>query len=495
MPSVSPRPQTPAAERPDESLVASRTAGPAAIRGSVLRGAGYAATILLSLVSAPLLIRHLGIAAFGRYTAVISIVTIIGGLADAGLLNIALREWVTRRGADRDQLARSLVGIRLELSTAGVALGVGFAALAGYDSVLVIGTLIAGFGMVLQALAHLLSVPLQADLRFGWTSAIDVARQFVSVVLIVVLVVIGATLLPFFAVTIPAGLAMLLVAALLVRGKMPLSPQFRGMAWWPLVRGTLPYAAAVAVNTVYFRVTIVVMSLIASSQQTGYFATSFRVTEVLVGIPAFAVGAAFPILSHAAATDRPRFTQATERILELALMAGTAMALLVVLSAPFVIEVLAGTRGAPATPVLQIQGLALIATFLATAAAYPLLALRRHAALLIANGAALVMNVVLTLVLVPLDRARGAAIAAVIAESCLAISQLVLLVRSRQAQLPLRSVPAVALAGAAGAAPLLLDIPPLLRTLAGSAIFIAVIAMLGLFPPELRHLLGRGRHQ
>jgi O-antigen/teichoic acid export membrane protein len=459
-----------------------------------LRGAAYAATILLSLVSAPLLIRYLGLAAFGRYTAVVSIATIVGGLTDAGLMNIALREWVSRTGSDRDQLSRSLMGIRLQLSAVGVLVGVGFAALAGYANVLVLGTFLASVGMALQALAHLLSVPLQADLRFGWVSAIDVARQLVSVLLIVLLVVVGAALLPFFSVTIPAGLAMLAVAAVLVRKRMRLVPRFLGLDWWPLVRDTLPYSAAVAVNTVYFRVTIVAMSLIATAVQTGYFATSFRVTEVLVGVPAFAIGAAFPILSHAAGADRLRFKQATERILELALLSGTALALVVVLSAPFVIEVLAGAKGAPAAPVLQIQGLALVATFVAAAAAYPLLSLRRHAALLIANGSALVMNVALTLALVPLDAARGAAIAAVIAESCLAIGQLALLQRSYQARLPLRSVPPVILAAAIGAAPLLVNIHPVARTLVGGALFVAVIALCGAFPPELRHLLERRRN-
>jgi O-antigen/teichoic acid export membrane protein len=167
----------------------------------------------------------------------------------------------------------------------------------------------------------------------------------------------------------------------------------------------------------------------------------------------------------------------------------------VVLSAPFVIDVLAGARGAPAAPVLQIQGLALVATFLAAAAAYPLLSLRRHAALLIANGAALVMNAALTLVLVPIDHAKGAAVAAVVAETCLAVGQVALLVRLREMRLPFRSVPAVALAGAAGITPLLLDIHALLRTLLGGAIFLALITIFGLFPPELRHLLRPRRAQ
>jgi len=460
----------------------------------VLRSAGYAATVLLSLVSAPLLIRHLGVAAFGRYTTVVAIVTIVNGLTDAGLVNIALREWATRAGEDRVQVMRSLLGIRLELSLAGAVLGIGFTLVAGYGGTLVIGTLIAGVGMVLLAMSNLLTAALQGELRFGWISIVDLSRQLVAVALIVAMVIAGSGLLPFFAVTIPAGIVALALTAVLVRGRMPLRPRVRGEERWRLIRDTIPYAAAIAVNTIYFRVTIVVMSLIASARQTGYFATSFRVTEVLVGIPALAIGAAFPILSRAASESRDRFAYATERILELALIAGAGLALMVVLSAPFVIDVLAGKQGAPSAPVLQIQATALIATFLAVATGFPLLSLRRHMALLIANGAALIANVVLTLVLVPIDQARGAAIAAVAAESCLAIGQLVLLLRLRRTRLRIRSLAAVAVAAIAGAAPLLLPgLHPLLRTVIGLAIYAAGLALLGLRPPELMHVLERRR--
>ena len=483
-----------AAEGSAEDLVGSPAAGPAALRGSAMRAGGYAATVGLSLVSAPLLIRHLGIAAFGRYTTVIALVTIVGGLSDAGLVNIALREWATRTGEDRAIVMRSLLGLRLELSAAGVAIGVAFGLVAGYSWTLVVGTLIAGVGMVLQSTANLLTVALQGELRFGWASIIDISRQAVAVVLILALVLAGAGLLPFFAVTIPAGLVTLGFTAVLVRGRMPLSPRLRGGDRWPLIRDTLPYAAAIAVNTIYFRVTIIVMSLVASAQQTGYFATSFRVIEVLIGIPALAIGTAFPILSRAAREDTERFGYATERILELALIAGTGLVLVVVLSAPFVIEVLAGPSGAPAAPVLQIQGLALLATFIAYATGYPLLSLRRHGALLIANGGALAANIVMTIVLVPVDGARGAAIAAVVAESALAIGQLTLLLGSHRVRFPFAALRAVAIAGLAGAAPLLASgVAPLVRTAAGLAIFVAALALQRRLPPELAHAFQR-RH-
>ena len=487
-----PRPDEVAGPPRTDDLVGSRAAGPRALRGSALRSAGYAATVALALVAAPLLIRHLGIATFGRYTTVIAIVTIVGGLSDAGLVNVALREWATRKGEDRAIVMRRLLGIRLELSAGGVAIGVAFALLAGYSTTLVLGTLIAGIGMVLQATANVLTVPLQGELRFGWAAIIDVTRQAVSVVLIVALVLAGASLLPFFVVAIPAGLAALALTAMLVRRQIPLAPILRGPERWPLIRDTLPYAAAIAVNTVYFRVTIVVMSLIAAAEETGYFATSFRVTEVLVGVPALAIGAAFPILSRAVQDEPDRFRYATERILELALVAGTALVLVVVLSAPFVIRVLAGPAGAPAAPVLQIQGLALLATFLGMATGFTLLALRWFRTLLIANIGALIANIILTLVLVPLDGARGAAIAAVIAESCLAVGLLAVLARRRTASLRISSIVAVAIAGLAGATPLLIaGLHPIVRTIAGLTIYSIALALQGRLPPEVWHALGR----
>lgn len=457
-------------------------------------GAGYATSIGLSLISVPLLIRHLGVAAFGRYATVVALVTIIGGLTDAGLANIALREFSTRSGRSRAQTMQSLLGIRGELSAAGVLVGVAFAVAAGYGGVLILGTALAGLGMVLQAIADLLVVPLQGELRFGWPSLISVVRQAVSTAVIVALVLAGSGLLPFFVATIPAGLVTVSLAARLAGRRMPLRPTLRGVAWWPLVRDTLPYAAAIAVNTLYFRVTIIVMSLAASARQTGYFATSFRVTEVLIGVPALAIGAAFPILSRSADDDQRRFTSASERIVELALVAGAGLALVVVLLAPFVIDVLAGAAGRPAVSVLQIQGTALVATFLSVATGFALLSLRRHKALLIANGGALLANVVLTLVLVPALQARGAAVAAVIAESCLAVGQLVLLQRARGRLVSARRLAGVAGAALVGAAPLLAaGVHPILRTLAGLALYGVAIGVLGLFPPEIAHVLRRRR--
>jgi O-antigen/teichoic acid export membrane protein len=489
-----PEEEEPVSKDTSRDLLGSADAGPIALRGGALRGAAYAATVALSLISVPLLIRHLGIARFGAYSTALAIATIVGGLTDAGLMNIALREWVNRRDRERAQIMQSLLGIRLELSAAGLVIGVVFTVVAGYPDILVLGTLIAGVGIALQALVHILSAPLQGDLRFGWVSLIDLARQGLAVALIVMLVLVGAAELPLLATSVPAGLLMLVLTARVVRDQTPLRPRLRGTEWWPLVRDALPYSGAIAVSTVYLRLTIVAMSLIASAVQTGYFATSFRVVDVLNSFAPLAIAAAFPILSRASADDHERFAYATDRLIELALIAGAALALGLLLAAPFVIAVIAGSSGAPAAPVLQIQGLAVIATFLVVATSFSLLAMRRHMSLLIANGTALIANLALTVPLVSIDGARGGAIACLVTESLLATGQLMLIVRSGRARPRVSSLLLVGIAFLAGASPMLIrgfqSVP---RTIAGLAIYGLALAVLGRFPPEVSHLLATRR--
>lgn len=477
-------------------LLDTRHAGPAALRGSVLRTGAYVLGILLSLVSAPLLVRHLGVASFGRYVAVLSLVTIVAGFTEGGLNSVVLREFATLDGARRSEMMRSAIGMRIVLTLAGVAIVTGFAALAGYGSTLVLGTLLAGVGLVLQLLQSLLATTLQAELRFGWASSAELVRQVVNVALLVALVLAGAGVLPLLSVAIPASAVSLGVTVPLVIAHFSLRPSFHPARWWRLLRETVPWAVISAVNVVYFRVSIVLMSIVAGAVETGYFATSFRITEVLVGIPGLVISAAFPILARAHRDDRDRFEYASGRIVELALLAGTWLVLCVEVGAGFAIHVLAAHKADPAIAVLRIQGAAVLATFIAVACGFPLLTLRRYRAVLVSNLLALAISATLTLALAPSLGARGAALAALIAECGLALSQAVMLRRAAPGvPLPLATLAATALAaGLAVAAGVVLPLHPLIGVLVASVVYLAALALLGRFPPEVREVISARRH-
>jgi O-antigen/teichoic acid export membrane protein len=475
----------------DADVLDSTHAGPLALRGSALRSGAYIAGILLSLISAPLLIRHLGRVEYGRYITVTALVAIVGGLSEGGVNAVALREYASTSGAVRTRLMANLLGIRMVLSLTGVAGAVLFAYVAGYGRALVFGTLVAGIGMSLQVTQDLLGVSLQATLRFGWVTLIEFVRQFVGVALIIALVVAGAHLVGFFFVTIPAALVAVLLSVRRVRGLFPLRPALHRGTLSPLLSDTFVYAIAIALNSVYFRVTVVIMSLVASVSQTGYFAVSFRVVEVLIAVPALVMGAAYPILTRAQRDDRIRFIRATRRMFELAALIGVWFALAIELGAGFIVEVLGGQDEAPATAVLRVQGLAVMFTFMAVACAYPMLSLNRRRELVLANVLGLVAALSLSLVLIPALAAKGAAVATVGAEATLMLVTATALVRTTPGlRLPLGVLPVAALAAAlGGAAGLLVGVHPIVETIVASGVYLAVVALCGRFPPELGHLL------
>ncbi len=481
----------------EEHVLDSSEAGAAAVRGSALRSAGYVAGLAMSLVSAPLLTRHLGTVGFGQYIAVISLVTIVAGLTEGGLNSIALREYAARTGAERASVIRDLIGIRIALSVVAGLVAVGLAAVFGYTATLVLGTAVAVAGQMLQVYQTLLSSSLQGELRFGWITALELVRQTVSVVLIVALVLAGAGLLPFFVIPVAAALATLSVTFRVTRGLIPLRPTFHPRRWLPLLRDTLPFAAAIAVSVLYFRVGVIAMSILSSSVQTGYFGASFRVIEVLVGVPSLIAGAAFPILARTASQgDEVRLQYAAGRLVEGTLVLGTFMSLMLVLAAKPVIDVLGGSAFAASVPVLRIQGLALMATCVAVSAGYVLLAMHRHRAILLANASALLMSILASVLLISLFEARGGAVAVVLAEFALAGTQVTMLIRARpqlRRAFLLRPLAIVAVGAASSAVALLPLLPALAKAALGAVVFAALLALTRLFPPEIGELLGNLR--
>jgi O-antigen/teichoic acid export membrane protein len=473
-----------------EDLLSTPQAGPTATRGGAVRVLSYAVGALFSIISGALLFRHLGVVEGGRYTTALSLSIVVTGFTDLGLTAIGMRELATLDGEARARQARNLLGIRLVLTAVGVALVTGFAFLA-YDTLLGIGVLIAGAGVMVANVQGTLAVPLMAVLRLGWVSALDLGRQLASVAMIVLLVVVGAKLLPFLAVPAIAAAIVLVPTALLVRGDIPLRPSFDLAHWREVAGPVLTYSIAVAAATLYVRAAIVIVSLLASGEELGYFSLSFRITEVLFVVPGLLVSAAFPIFARAARDDPQRLGYAIARVFEVSLIAGAWLTLSLSLGAPLAIDVMGGAEFAPAAPVLAVQALVVGATFVNVVWGFGMLSLHMYRTILGLSLGSLVAVIVMVAVLVPIDGARGAAIGTAAVETVVAVLGGVLLVRDRpHLRPPLAIVPKVALASLIGAAPVLLtDVPVAPGVLLATLLYGTMLLVLRAFPRELTALL------
>jgi O-antigen/teichoic acid export membrane protein len=425
----------------------SADAGARFIRGSLFRVGVYGISLLASLISAPLVIRHLGPSAYGYFATVTAIVFIIGGFTEAGLNALGIREYSTGR-PDRTQLLRNLVGLRVTGTAAGVLVAAGIATVLGAHDVVVDGVLVAGLGLIVTITGENYGIPLSADLRVTTVSVLGLLQQLTVTGLYILLVLAGAGVVPLLAATIASGAVLFAGTAVLVRSDVPIIPAFERRVWRHLIKETLPYAMASAVGIIYFREALVLMSAMSTEHEVSYYSAAFRIVEVLAAIPYVLVSAGFPILTRAASKDdSSRLAYAMQRLFDTGLIGGVWMAASIVVGATFGIRVVGGPGFEPSVPVLQIQGLAVAMSFMVALFGSVLLSLRFYRSLLRANAVAVFVATVLSVALIPSSGARGAAIAATSAEASLAVAYAVSLFRSRPALRPsLSLVPRIAAA-------------------------------------------------
>jgi O-antigen/teichoic acid export membrane protein len=211
------------------------------------------------------------------------------------------------------------------------------------------------------------------------------------------------------------------------------------------------------------------------------------VLEVVLAVPSLLVSAAFPVLARSAtAEDESRLAYQASRMFEVAVLLGLWFLLALELGAPVIIDVLAGDQGEPAVDVLRLQAPVIVFTFVAIAAAFVLLSMRKHKEVLIANAAALAGSVVATAVLAPQLGADGAAIATVVAEALLGITMAVQVVRARDSlSFPVAPVPPLVLAAGIAACAILLPVPAIAQVAIGTAVYFGLLFALGRIPEEI----------
>lgn len=468
-------------------------AGGRLIRGGAVRLLTYGLSLLVSLISAPLVIRHLGPVRYGYFATVTAVTFIVSGITEGGLNALGLREYATGR-ADRGQLLRNLVGLRVTGTCFGVALAALGATVLGARPVIAEGILIAGAGLIVTITAETYLIPLSAQVRVTAVSVLNFLQQLGLAVTYVVLVITGAGVLPLLGATVVSGTVLLIASRPLLGGHVSLVPAFDRQRWRAIARQTLPYAAAAAVGTIYFRETLVLCSALTTARQAGFYAAAFRIVEVITVVPWSLMTAALPILARAAHTeDDDRLGYAQQRLFEVALIAGAGIAGAILTGAQFAIAIVAGPGFHPSVAVLQIQGLAVVTTFLVALFGAVLLSRQMFGALLRANAAAAVCATVLGLVLIPAAGIDGAAIAPTAAEGTLALLYAIALGRERASlRVSASVVPRVLAAVAVGlAVSLPLPLPDYVAPFVFLAIYGAGLLILRAIPTEILAALRR----
>lgn len=394
------------------------TAEPGLLANSGALVASRLAIAVIAWSGTVLIVRALSLEQFGQFTLIFTVLGLMSVVTDMGIGRIAIRGMLDgRRGRDPGAFAGTYVVLRSVLGVVGYVVALLVVTVAGYPSVVVQATAVAGVVILISTPSHALDVVFQAHLRMKTVGAANVGGTLAQFALTAAIAAAGGSLLLF---TIPAVLAEVVVIAWklpLALRLLPLRFRVDLATWRALLREALPLSLGIGLATMYYRVDAVMLSKLDSFEAVGIYGVSYKFVDVVHFVATAITVPLLTMLVRAWPDDMAAYRDAVRRgAILLALIGGLALTGLLGFAEPLT-SLLYGpnyARGADATRVLVLSE---CLTFFVSLAFTCLIAAGRRRRYPLIMLAGLVLNVALNLVAIPRWSYLGASVATLVTEA------------------------------------------------------------------------------
>jgi len=416
--------------------------------------------------------RKLGDSSFGVFAFSFALAALLTSLADFGQDKVLTRE-VARDRAVLDRYFLNTLAVKLVVAMPVLAVAVVVLAGVGRGERTVAVVALLGAAVLVDLLTGTIYATFQAYERLEFVPVALITERFVTAAAGIVLLLLGAGVVPVAAVFLGGALLALALAARLmvrrvVRPRLRLEPS----RWWPLMRAAAPIGLAGIAAVILFRVDTVMLAAFKPNDVVGNYGAAYRLFESTLFL-SWAVGAAaYPVYSRR--TGVP-LAGVYERTMKLVVALVLPFAIGAAVLGHGVVHVLYGNDFDQAGTALQLLSPAIVLYAVAYLAGYLLVSQEKPLVLTAVYSAVAVENVLANLVLIPGWSLNGAAVGTAISE-LLAAGALVWFARGAGGTAKLvRIVAGPALAGAAGAAAMWALDGELVAAIAGGALAYAAV--------------------
>jgi len=469
------------------------------IRNTVVLFAAQGISFATGLVMLWIVPRSVGAAEWGEWTLAWAMASIMASVCAFGLDTLLVREI-----ARRPEESVELLGAGL---TARVLLSIPFVVVLGvisYTAHYTAHTRLIIALVVAASVVTFISLPavsaLQAQQRMHFNSLGNLITS--GLVSIVALVVVKFLALGIVAISIAALVGAVLAAGVqfyAVGRQTPVRPSIDWRMVARLLYAGLPFWASSVFLTLYVWIDSVMLSLMTSTAEVGWYGASTKLLSTLGIIPYVLTMAIFPAVSRSYLGDMERVKQLARTSIRLAMTLVLPMVLGLLLVGPQFVRALYGWSFSPAGPVLSVLALTLPPIFFATIVNALLIAADRQVVWTWVMAACCVVNPIINLFAIRFfeqtqhNGALGASVALGITDGMVGVAAFVLLPPIlRQALKPIlgplaRAVLATAVMGVV--VWFLADRFVVIPIFAGIFIFTAAALLLRVFQPEDGHLL------
>lgn len=369
---------------------------------------------LINFFTGILVARSLGSEAYGQFSFIFVYLSFFEVFVQFGLNSIVTRE-LTQNKAEGPRILGNAVLLRLLL--AGISFPPAFFLIhaLGYPLSVQQGVLAGSFQLFLT-LRALYETVFRVHLLMIYPVLVNGLRALINLGLVAVLAHSHPTVIYFVLAYLGSGLIGLLAIGFLSRRLIQITLAWDGGLIKKLIKESFPLALSGYLTLLYYRIDVLMLSMMKGFSAVGYYSAATRLTESLDIIASALMISLFPLLSHAFKEDRQKFERLTAKAFRTLLLAGLPIALGGTLVSGDLISLLFGPEYQPSQATLAILLWYTFFNFLATLLVNVLIACGRQAVDAWISFFLVLGNIGMNFLLIPSYSHNGAALATVLTE-------------------------------------------------------------------------------
>ena len=350
---------------------------------------------------------QLGPSDYGLFALVLTYVNLFSLIADLGITAMTTRE-LARVDSDRHTILGTAMSSRVALSIFAIPVIIGTADLlypthgAQFRAAIAVMSLDVLFTTIQVTAGTAFAVHVRGEVIAGF----NVANRLLYLIGVAVVVLLHGSYLGYVCAYVGADLTMAVVILLAARRLIPFHWVLDLRAWWRALTSAFPLGAIQLIGNVYSWVDSILLSVLRSSTELGFYSVAFNVVNVLGAVPSFLMQSLVPSLVQA---DTEEITRLANRAVYVLFCIGAPLAVGGIVLSRDIVLVLAGPRFLPSTEPLAILAVTLPVSYLQIALGYTSVAIDRYRPLLLVGLGTLVVNIAVNLVLIPRFGPAGAA--------------------------------------------------------------------------------------
>ncbi|MFA6423026.1 MAG: flippase [Patescibacteria group bacterium] len=273
---------------------------------------GKVVTTIISLFIIGILTRSLGVNGFGQYTTAFAYVNFIAVIVDMGFFTVLVREIVFAK-YPLEKIVNNIITFRAVIAIVIYLISVIIAQFLPYEPIIKIGIALASLAVFFLSMNSTIIALFQAKFRIDKGVISDVIGRLIILISLLVISHKSTNLTLIITAYIIGNFVNFVINYLFAKKYVAIKPAFDFEFWKMIYKEALPMGILIIIGFIYFKIDMVVLSLMKPSYDVGIYGASYKVLEIVLTLPAMFMGAMFPIITQYISQKDERLNNAVQK--------------------------------------------------------------------------------------------------------------------------------------------------------------------------------------